>query len=424
MSGHSLCIDLTGSPCRKESDDEPGLATETRQQSHERRSNDEVIEIDGDGDDDGSSEEDVQVDPLLVDEMKAKANYGGPHLSADVSEDDDVVIIDDHPRPILELPEIPNPSVLLGKRKSALPNQRHPSKIIQAEKRRKKERRQYLEAERLKSEQAVKAIAEEKAKQRAAEEEAKREAARRNFIIIDDSSDEEDDDDEVEVQDVELPPRTPVERGSPNRHRRRSSTSPRARPAGGGQHADARVDEDIPVQPNGFQRRRRSGEGCRPYVPRKPGTHPSYAYRFDNRRDYNWNFSQEEALEYQERLFREAAERLRKQNQDQTSSTAGSSQHQQQYYNDHVLHSTRNSHGIPLITEPMHDIATRYPLHYSWARDPHAVLGLPHGSALSLVRTQYRRLAKLYHPDKSKTPATILKFHGISRAYRKLTAES
>lgn len=124
-------------------------------------------------------------------------------------------------------------------------------------------------------------------------------------------------------------------------------------------------------------------------------------YGFDSERDFNWNISREMALEMQERLFKEAAERVRTQNW--------------------VRVETRRS-SIPYFTEPIFDIAAKYPDHWKW-KEPYACLGLPRNAPIQQVKSQYRKLARIYHPDKSKQANTSNKFHGIATAYRKLTHE-
>lgn len=121
---------------------------------------------------------------------------------------------------------------------------------------------------------------------------------------------------------------------------------------------------------------------------------------FNQARDFNYQISQEAALEMQERMFREAAARVRAQAWAHSNQTS--------------------SRSVPTITEPMYDIADRHPLHWQW-KDPYACLGLPTGTNVRAVKSQYRRLARLYHPDKSKQTNTAHKFHGIALAYRKLT---
>lgn len=129
--------------------------------------------------------------------------------------------------------------------------------------------------------------------------------------------------------------------------------------------------------------------------------HPDNHYRFDEQTEYNYQYSAQAAQEMQERLFRQSAERLRRQ-----ASVC-------------VEEQSTSQHSIT-FDGPILDIAEQYPHHYQW-KDPYACLGLQPGASVILVRRQYRRLARLYHPDKARTSATAHKFHAVTTAYRKLT---
>ena len=65
------------------------------------------------------------------------------------------------------------------------------------------------------------------------------------------------------------------------------------------------------------------------------------------------------------------------------------------------------------------NIAEKYPLHWQFS-DYSARLGLPEGSSEAVIKKQYRRLALIYHPDKSQLPNTATKFQNITEAYRAL----
>lgn len=54
--------------------------------------------------------------------------------------------------------------------------------------------------------------------------------------------------------------------------------------------------------------------------------------------------------------------------------------------------------------------------------DPHAVLGVPRHATPDQIRTAYRRLARLHHPDVSKAPDAAARFAAIADAYERLTA--
>jgi DnaJ domain len=120
--------------------------------------------------------------------------------------------------------------------------------------------------------------------------------------------------------------------------------------------------------------------------------------------EYNFSLSEEAAKEMQERLFREAASKMRAQ--------------------PRVRVTTAPCDAMPVeITAPIFDIVDRFPDHWTW-KDPYAVLGLPSNSSLILVKSQFRRLARRYHPDKSLDANTSAKFHSISTVYHKLIAAS
>jgi DnaJ domain len=120
--------------------------------------------------------------------------------------------------------------------------------------------------------------------------------------------------------------------------------------------------------------------------------------------EYNFSLTEEAAKEMQERLFREAASKMRAQ--------------------PPVRVTSAPCEAMPLeITAPIFDIVDRFPDHWTW-KDPYAVLGLPSNSSLILVKSQFRRLARRYHPDKSLDAKTSAKFHSISTVYHKLIAAS
>jgi DnaJ-class molecular chaperone len=116
-------------------------------------------------------------------------------------------------------------------------------------------------------------------------------------------------------------------------------------------------------------------------------------------KDYNFNISQEDAFEMQERMLRESAARVAR-----------------LHLSEQVKPSPRNE----AIVAPMFDIAERHPDHWRW-KEPYACLGLPRNASMTLVKSQYRRLAKIYHPDKSKLADAANRFHGIAIAYRRLS---
>lgn len=131
----------------------------------------------------------------------------------------------------------------------------------------------------------------------------------------------------------------------------------------------------------------------------EPAPEPRQQYRFNYQDEYNYNFSTESASEIQDRLFREAAEKMRA----QATARVASGQATKAFE----------------FSAPVFNIAERYPNHWKW-KSPHAVLGLPPNATMKLIKSQYRRLARTYHPDKSTVPNSAAKFHSISTAYHKI----
>jgi DnaJ domain len=119
---------------------------------------------------------------------------------------------------------------------------------------------------------------------------------------------------------------------------------------------------------------------------------------------WNIHFSEHEALHLQERMLKEAATRMAQQSR---------------IHNPTACETRPGRIGIPAIAKPLLDVATLYPEHWQW-KEPYACLGLPLDSPFSAVKAQYRRLARIYHPDKSKHSNAAARFHGIARAYQKL----
>ena len=270
-------------------------------------------------------------------------------------------------------------------------SQTHPKKLLMEAKRRKLEREVQAE-QRRRQEVAAEATARSMA------------STSPNFVVIDDSSSDSD---------------SPYGRPSP-------PTTKTSDLKGETKNAVTETSETMinntseeGGSENGSKRRRRKKSGR----PRKVSTGQKDAnnnsngddLKFRNDRDYNYQISQEAALEMQEKLFRDAAARLRQQ-----QAPAQHSHHQNFTQVDSNGVHDGLATGAPPFENPVFDVATQFPSHWTW-KDPYACLGLPPNASLSLVKSQYRRLAKLYHPDKSQLPNTGSKFHGIALAYRKLT---
>lgn len=121
---------------------------------------------------------------------------------------------------------------------------------------------------------------------------------------------------------------------------------------------------------------------------------------FDAEENFNWTYSREAAVEMQERLLHEAAARVR------TQLNLGNK-------------NLPIDASIPVLLEPVIEVYAKYPNHWKW-KDPWSCLGLPRNSPRTLIKCHYRKLARLYHPDKSKSSDTGAKFHAILSAYRSL----
>lgn len=55
--------------------------------------------------------------------------------------------------------------------------------------------------------------------------------------------------------------------------------------------------------------------------------------------------------------------------------------------------------------------------------DPYSILGLVYGATLSEIKTAYRKLAKIWHPDVNKEYDTTEKMQKIIAAYTILTSK-
>jgi DnaJ-domain-containing protein 1 len=120
-------------------------------------------------------------------------------------------------------------------------------------------------------------------------------------------------------------------------------------------------------------------------------------------KNFNFEFSTEAAQREQERLFAEAAARVRE------KGLQG---------NLHV-----QSGDGPIFTRPVTDLSKLNENHWKW-QDPYSRLGLPRGASLAMIKNQYRRLARRYHPDKSKLPDTASRFQAVTEAYHNLAQRS
>ncbi|CAB9520770.1 expressed unknown protein [Seminavis robusta] len=194
-------------------------------------------------------------------------------------------------------------------------------------------------------------------------------SSRPNFIVIDD----DDSDDEVEVlftQEARISGR---------------------KEGGVKRQGFAVSNSDIGKEPYMYVKR--------PVPPNK--RNPS-ENMFRGDRDFSFRLSTETAQEMQERLLRDCVTRMKSIGEKDPSRIA----------NERPL----------FIGVPISDIFRQHPDHWKW-KDPWARLGLPRHSAAHLVKSHYRKLVLLYHPDKARYRDSTQRFHAITEAYRKLTAK-
>lgn len=110
----------------------------------------------------------------------------------------------------------------------------------------------------------------------------------------------------------------------------------------------------------------------------------------------------------QERLFREAAERVREAKQRATTTNE---------FTNFTASQPKNC-----FERPIEDVTKLPIMHWTWD-NLYARLGLPEGASLQLVKRHYRKLALQYHPDKSdKRDITLAnkRFHAIKDAYEQI----
>lgn len=119
--------------------------------------------------------------------------------------------------------------------------------------------------------------------------------------------------------------------------------------------------------------------------------------------NFNANMSREDAMREQEKLFQESAARVRSQTRFQIAQNSA-------------------TFLPPMITfsQPIVDVHSQFPGHWKFP-DPYARLGLPNNSPIHLVKAHYRILARFYHPDKSRSEQTAIKFQAIAEAYSSIT---
>ncbi len=119
------------------------------------------------------------------------------------------------------------------------------------------------------------------------------------------------------------------------------------------------------------------------------------------------------AMEEQERLFREAANRVRSNHEENRRRQEELSQ----------MKTTNNHNHI--ISDIVHDVTTLPIWHWTW-KDPWSRLGVPPGTSLDIVKRNYRKLLLLYHPDKNLNnnrddASCTNRFLAIKEAYEIIT---
>ncbi|KAL3943891.1 MAG: hypothetical protein SGBAC_002049 [Bacillariaceae sp.] len=257
---------------------------------------------------------------------------------------------------------------------------------------------------------------------------------------------EEDDDDEIEVIDVKAPPRR--EDSSPTTHHHPNVSAEQApldtedasvysiqsesqAPSSfapqtlvGSVETPIDIDSDDTVTMGAMD-----GKTLRDFCTQKrtKGTKPPppTSYSFPERRfvfhqkprrrppspmtnKWSYGVSCDAAMKEQERLFQASAAKMRSQTTARVETAA-------------VAATARNQNII--FQQVVPNIAEKYPLHWQFPFHS-ARLGVPEGSSKSVIKKQYRRLALLYHPDKSLSANTATKFQNITESYRELLKES
>jgi len=114
----------------------------------------------------------------------------------------------------------------------------------------------------------------------------------------------------------------------------------------------------------------------------------------------------EDALKEQERLFQRSAARVRTQATFRVTSA--------------VSNEVKNSPYSRTFPSLVRDVHLEFTDHWKY-RDCYARLGLPRHASEQLIKSQYRRLARVYHPDRNLgKPDTKHKFQAVTEAYNSL----
>mmetsp|Transcript_31824 Transcript_31824/g.77113 ORF Transcript_31824/g.77113 Transcript_31824/m.77113 type:complete len:952 (-) Transcript_31824:199-3054(-) len=259
--------------------------------------------------------------------------------------------------------------------------------------------------------------------------------------------DDDDDDDEIEVIDVKAPP-TREDLSPPAQHQTKTpaeqtpldtdddsvnsvqSVSPppsssARQPLVGSVETPIDIDNDEAETMDGTdrtfatlrdfctQKRKTGTKGTKPPPPtsysfperrfvfhQKQPRRPPPSARRPTANTWTYGVSCDAAMREQERLFQASAAKMRSHTTARVATSAARSQ------------NVKFQQVVP-------NIAEKYPLHWQFS-DHSARLGVPEGSSKSVIKKQYRRLALIYHPDKSQLVNTATKFQNITEAYRAL----
>ena len=143
-----------------------------------------------------------------------------------------------------------------------------------------------------------------------------------------------------------------------------------------------------------------------PFTEKRFVFHPSNGKPGDHHTNSFLGMNIEDARKEQERLLQQAANRVR--NQPSFHVT-----------NDEPIRSTKAAQAVTFSTV-VRDVHMQFPDHFKY-RDFYSRLGLPRNADESTIKSQYRRLARVYHPDRNIGKAdTKHKFQAVTEAYNQL----
>mmetsp|Transcript_607 Transcript_607/g.1441 ORF Transcript_607/g.1441 Transcript_607/m.1441 type:complete len:588 (-) Transcript_607:75-1838(-) len=133
--------------------------------------------------------------------------------------------------------------------------------------------------------------------------------------------------------------------------------------------------------------------------------HPSNVRPEDHHRNTFLGMNLEDAHKEQERLLQKAAERVRNQPAFHVTNQS--------------IQSKKVARAVSFPTM-VRDVHLQHPDHFKYP-DFYARLGLPRRATEAMVKSQYRRLARVYHPDRNIGKSdTKHKFQAVTEAYNHL----